>query len=182
MKNPFFNIQKFWANPGEGNLPRDYDSKAGRSEFLYDFIKGEVHFSTEIMELGCNCGRNIRYLAGKGYTNIFGIDLSAEAIKYGKGLPIYCQTIEDFYKGEDIPEMVYSMAVLEHLPKKSEWVFEKMAESRYIVTIEDEISDNTVCFPRNYKTIFEKLGKKELKHITEDSNLFVRKFEARFFG
>ena len=179
--NPFFDIQKFWANPSGGNLPSDYASKISRSEFLFEFIKDVVPFKTEIMELGCNCGRNIRYLGNLGYTNVFGIDLSEEAIKYGAGLPIYRQTIEDFYKSEDIPEMVFSMAVLEHLPKKSEWIFEKMADSRYVLTIEDELSKNSVCFPRNYKEIFGGFGMREVKHQTENTGLFVHKFEARLF-
>ena len=171
----------YWDNPEEGNKPADYASKIGRSEFLFEFIKDVVPFKTEIMELGCNCGRNIRYLGQKGYTNVFGIDLSEEAIKYGAGLPIYRQTIEDFYKSEDIPEMVFSMAVLEHLPKKSEWIFEKMADSKHVLTIEDELSKNSVCFPRNYKEIFGGFGMREVKHQTENTGLFVHKFEARLF-
>lgn len=171
----------YWLSPGGGNEAVDYWGKWDRSEFLYEFMRGVVPFGAEVMELGCNCGRNIKYLSDRGYTNIFGIDINAGAVAFTKGLPIYCQSIEDFYKGDDIPEMVFSMAVLEHLPIESEWVFEKIAQSRYVLTIEDEARRGVINYPRNYKKIFEGLGMKEIRHQTEDTGLFERKFEARLF-
>ena len=76
------------------------------------------------------------------------------------------------------------MAVLEHLPKESEWIFEKMVKhSKHIITIEDEKSINKICFPRNYKKIFEDLGMKQI-YECDCQNVhptLTEKFRARVF-
>ncbi len=47
------------------------------------------------------------------------------------------------------------MAVLEHIHYKSNWIFNEMIRiSKYILTIEDELSISDRHFPRNYKKIF----------------------------
>ena len=172
---------EFWRTVGKGNLPEDYWNHIKRSEFLYEFIKDEIHKSNYILELGCNGGRNIKYLLDKGYW-IQGIDCSPNAVRFAqeKGLPVWQSSIED-YLLEGKPEVLLCMAVLEHLPKESEWVFEKMTKARYIICIEDEITDSARHFPRKYKEIFEGLGMKEIKHQTDNGGTFHAKFEARLF-
>jgi SAM-dependent methyltransferase len=171
--------KKYWLNPGEGNEPKDYWKHIERSEFLHKFIDGVIPKETGIVELGCNCGRNVSYLNERGY-DVVGFDMNPRAIEFNKGLPIFCKSIEDFFRMGVVDEMYFTMAVLEHLPEESEWVFKEMAKAKYVLTIEDEKSDNGVCFPRNYKNIFEGLGMKELKHETND-DFFVTRFEARLF-
>jgi len=50
----------YWLNVGVGNLPEDYANKVERSEYLYQFIKDIIPKDLYIVELGCNCGRNVR--------------------------------------------------------------------------------------------------------------------------
>lgn len=183
-KAGLLDVSKYWQEPGNGNNPEDYWSKTGRSEYLYEFIKDVIPKDKRLLELGCNCGRNVKYLVDRGY-KVSGIDIRQEAIDFGKqrGVNnIETYKIEDYFRS-NISEIdvIYTMAVLEHIPIKSEWIFERMARLEYVIVIEDEISKNWTKFPRNYKEVFENLGMKEIKHQTEDTGLFCTKFEARIF-
>ena len=167
-----------WTKPGIGNEPKDYWKHIERSEFLHRFIDGVIPKNIDIVELGCNCGRNVAYLNSKGY-KVFGFDINPNAIEFNKKLPIWEQSIEDYFSQDVEVGMYFSMAVLEHLPFSSDWVFEKM-NAKYIVTIEDEITNGGVFHKRNYKEVFENLGYKEIKHETNDE-FFVTQYEARLF-
>lgn len=167
-----------WLKPGAGNEPVDYWSHIERSEFLYKFID-VVPKDLNIVELGCNCGRNVFYLNDKGF-NVTGMDINPNAIEFNQGLPIWCQSIEDYFRCNPEPDMYFSMAVLEHLPFSSDWVFAEMAKAKYVLTIEDEITDGGAFHKRNYKEIFESLGMEEIKHETND-DFFVTRYEARLF-
>jgi SAM-dependent methyltransferase len=173
---------EYWKNPGEGNEPRDYWSKIGRSEFLLSFIEGIIPKDKLILELGCNSGRNLKFLSENGY-NVFGIDINEQAVLFArqKEQSAYSDSIEQFFKTDVLIPVILTMAVLEHIPVESEYIFMDMAKSDYIITIEDEQSKNEICFSRNYKTIFENLGMKEIKHETVTGELFCTTFEARIF-
>ena len=61
--------------------------------------------------------------------------------------------------------LTYTMAVLEHIHRDSEWVFAEIARiSDKLIIIEDERDASEHHFPRNYKQIFEGLGMRELHH------------------
>ncbi len=165
-----------WTNPGSGNEPQDYWKHIERSEFLHKFIDGVIPKDLEIIELGCNCGRNVAYLNSKGYKT-FGFDINPKAIEFKKDLPIWHQSIEDYFSKDVEVDMYFSMAVLEHI--KSDWVFKKM-KAAYILTIEDEITDGGAFHKRNYKEIFESLGYRQIKHET-NREFFITPYEVRLF-
>ena len=55
-------------------------------------------------------------------------------------------------------DLIYTMAVLEHIHWDSEFIFEsiKKISSKYIITIEDEFTSwSDRHFPRNYQKVFE---------------------------
>ncbi len=169
-----------WTNPGQGNKPIDYWGHIERSEFLYKFIDGVIPKDIDIVEIGCNCGRNVWYLNDKGY-NVTGFDINPDAIDFNQGLPIWCESAEDYFNNKRFVKrmgMYFSMAVLEHLD--CEWIFKEMAKAKYVLTIEDEITDGGCFHKRNYKDIFEKLGMKEIKHET-NNEFFVTRYEVRLF-
>ena len=62
-------------------------------------------------------------------------------------------------------DVVFSMAVLEHLHPDSEWVFAELARKsrRLVITIEDEGNRNWRAFPRNYRAVFEQLGFEQME-------------------
>lgn len=169
----------YWLNPGKGNLPMDYWSKTERSEFLIDFIKDLP--KGEILEIGCNSGRNLKYLTENGFT-AFGIDINPEAVEFAKafGNDAFNFTIEEYFKSEGDDNIILSMAVLEHLPYSQNWVLAEMAKANYVICIEDEKTKDKEFYPRNYKNVFESLGMTEIKHET-NVDLFVRPFECRIF-
>ena len=126
---------------------------------------------SSILELGCNVGRNLEYLRVAGYTNLAGIEISPRAralreehypeleIEYYEG------SIEERILDCGTFDVVFSMAVLQHIHPDSDWIFAEIARvaQRGIVTIEDEVRDTKSLWPRNYGTIFTSLGYTEIR-------------------
>ena len=62
-------------------------------------------------------------------------------------------------------DLVYTMAVLEHLHSDSEFVFKEIARvtKKHLFVLEDEEGISKRHFPRNYKNIFESFGLKQVE-------------------
>ena len=180
-------IHFYWKNPNDGvNSPESYLSKRAnqRTKSLVNLVKYlPIHKKDKILELGCNVGRNLEALRRANYTNTFGIDINVKAIDLGeKCFPelrgLYYGSIEEWIielKDNDF-ELVFTMAVLEHIHPSSEWIFKEIARiTKYLITIEDEHSESWRHFPRNYKEIFVGLGMAQIKmtKIKGLSNAFV---------
>jgi len=186
--------------------PRDKDNSAAlylkegglRSKFLVKLIKKHTtSFQNSVLEIGCNVGRNLNYLSHAGYKKLSGIEISTEAVKLmKKSYPVLCKSakiynspVERIIKklGDSQFDIVFSMAVLQHIHRDSEWIFREMARitKQYIITIEDEHGLTWRHFPRNYKTIFGKLNVVQVeqmncKHIKGLSkNFMARVFKKR---
>jgi hypothetical protein len=98
----------------------------------------------------------------------------------------YEGSIEDRIKELEEYDLVFTMAMLEHIHSDSEWVFSEMARKakRYLITIEGEKkNESELHFPRNYKNIFEGLGLQQVyeKHLSQKEGLNT-KFYARVFS
>src|SRR4030042_417388 len=100
-------------------------------------MKNQSDIFNSTLELGCNCGRNLKFLQDDGYTNLTGIDISQEAIDYSKKVypelnaylivsPI--EEIIDSFKLKSF-DVVFTFAVLMHIHQHSAWVFNKIKES-----------------------------------------------------
>lgn len=177
-------------SPRKANRPDNYLKPLERSEYLYENIKGIVPSHARILELGCNVGRNLAYLREKGYSNLIGIEINHDAIALGaqKGnfgyITVWESSIEHYFNVIKVGfDLIFTMAVLEHLHPKSEWIFEKMAKaSKYILTIEDEASRSFQHTARNYKEIFESFGMEEIKsencnHVFPGKQMILRLFK-----
>ena len=184
-------IQEFWQK-AENDSWLKYSVGQEKSIFLANLMeKLPLRKNGKILELGCNIGRNLSYLQTIGCTNLFGVELNKEAVKQSKKFypnlkaKITNSTIEDFARnGFGRYGLIFTMAVLEHIPKESEWIFQSMAtHAKYIITIEDEKSINKICFPRNYKKIFENLGMKQIykTHCNGVHPTLTKNFTARIF-
>ncbi|MDH3678095.1 MAG: class I SAM-dependent methyltransferase [Nitrosopumilus sp.] len=191
-------IHDYWKNPNDDkNNPEVYARQEAteRSAFLYK-ITQQCNISTKskIIELGCNVGRNLNYLSQKGFTNIYGIEISENALekmkeiypKMSSSIEVFHSAIEDkisqFEKDEF--DLVFTMAVLEHVHTDSEWIFEEIVRitKRYLITVEDEKGTSWRHFPRNYRKIFEKLGLEEILEMKCDEVPDLPKsFRARVF-
>jgi SAM-dependent methyltransferase len=168
------NLLEYWKNPTDvSNLPHHYlEPKAkARSEFLLRIL-GSHGCSIEhrILEIGCNAGRNLHYLWNAGYKNLSGIEISQNAIMVlreqfpdmAEHIGLYNAPVEEVIRGisDGRFDVVFTMAVLEHIHSESEWIFREIARITkcLLVSIEDEKGEGLRHFARNYKKIFEPFG------------------------
>lgn len=179
------NVLDYWRNPPDAiNKPESYAKFQKRSDFLMSFLPDYVDITSSIVELGCNCGRNLNALYLAGYKDLSGVDINTSALCYGatqyKELfdegRFYNESIESWLKTNPKQyDCIFTMAVLEHIPKESAWVFTNIsAKARHvIITVEDERSGSPRHFPRHYRDIFTKLGWAEVftKEATQADEL-----------
>lgn len=168
------NLLAYWSNPPDAiNKPQSYAKFVKRSEFLMSFLPDYVDTTNSILELGCNCGRNLQALYQAGYKHLSGIDINTGALVWGatqypdlySSAEFYNEAIESWIKTNPKQyDCIFTMAVLEHIPKESEWVFKSIAvkSRKVIITVEDERSGSPRHFPRNYADIFNGLGWKQV--------------------
>jgi SAM-dependent methyltransferase len=125
-----------------------------------------------IIELGCGTGRNLAGLKAVGFSNLYGVEINADAIKLGResfplleGIDILCSSIEDAIN--DLPEAdcYYTQGVLMHLPPTSDWVHEVIARKaqKLIMTSENEDHGYVIAWARDYGKIFQGFGWIELE-------------------
>jgi SAM-dependent methyltransferase len=169
---------KFWREEGTGgNVPERYaDASPERSEFLCGLINKLSVVSPAILEIGCNCGRNLACLYDNGYNRLTGIDISAQAIALLRerypgmavAAKIFTAPVEDIILDIQDSEfdVVYSMAVLVHIHPESDWIMAEIARitGRFLITIEDETTSTLRHFQRNYREVFEGHG---LRQVSE---------------
>jgi len=175
-------VRNYWKWPADKeNFPEAYTIPVARSEFLVKLFNENIKenkVNKKILEIGCNVGRNLHYLFNAGHKNLAGVEISEEAValmkkvypEMAKQTKIYNNSIEDEIKNfeDNAFDVVFTMAVLEHIHPESEWIFPEIARitKNYLFTIEDEKS--TKCygrFPRDYKEIFKSLNMKQIKEI-----------------
>ncbi|MEC5424232.1 class I SAM-dependent methyltransferase [Virgibacillus sp. C22-A2] len=183
-------IHDYWINQC---LPDNYLPHVKRSEFLFAYIQKYIDQSCKVLEIGCNLGRNLNYLYENNFNNLTGIEISKEAInKLKKAYPELYEHAEIVHSPVEniinkLPEnsydLVFTMAVLEHIHPDSVWIFPEIARvtGSYLITIEAEKSSHWRIFPRNYKDIFEKLGFKQVEESRCERKLGLGAYTLRVF-
>jgi SAM-dependent methyltransferase len=125
-----------------------------------------------ILETGCNTGKVISALIGEGFENISGIEINPHAIEIGrnafpalKNVEIINANILDVIKEVPEVDVIYSCGVYMHIPPKDDWVFEEIAQKarRMILTTENEKETDFYKWGRNYRTVFESLGWRQVE-------------------
>lgn len=189
-------LHQYWKEPWDDpNLPQSYLEGEPRSQFLVEIVKRYAHPNARILEIGCNVGRNLNYLFLAGFKELSGIEISEKAVQLLKqsypkmaGHASICnksveESIRDFEDNEF--DVVFTMAVLEHVHEDSEWIFSEIVRITrgFLITIEDERCVSWKHFPRNYKAVFEFEGMKQVEEINCSkveglySNFFARVFK-----
>ena len=197
--------QNFWKDPIKSdeqdkgkNDPKDYLSfKDRRSPVLLEILDHYVKDrDLKILELGPNAGRNLNYLYVNGYKKLSGIEINPNAVSLlKKEFPLLSENIELSSLEDSLPrkksdeyDVVFSMAVLEHISKESEFIFNEIQRisSSFIITIEDETTNWSIRhFPRNYKEVFESESWKEIfsanckEYDCLDDRFFIRVFRKQ---
>jgi len=164
-------LHDYWRRPSRENSYRKYMSgkdKKERSEYLVSVVKKYIPVTefSSILELGCNVGRNLKFLWKAGYRNLTGVDINRSAISMARRFvpraTLVHGTIEDFIKTKERYSLVFTMAVLMHVKNGDINLFEKIATMAedYIITIESEIQKDGKrrIVGRDYREIFEDLG------------------------
>lgn len=173
-------LHSYWRDPSNYseknnfNYEKDYLKCSERSIKLVELFNKYASNDDKILELGCNVGRNLHYLYSGGYHNLMGIDINRKAIELG--LQHYTELSKDnFICGEigrelntikpDSYDIIFTMAVLEHIHPKEQHIFFNMVRiaSKFIITIEDEDAVYWRAFSYRYKDLFEYLNCKELE-------------------
>jgi SAM-dependent methyltransferase len=191
-------LHDYWRDTRDAaNAPELYvgekESQRRRSEFLVELVSRHVATDERILELGCNVGRNLHYLAAGGYRYLVGLDINERALALARSAfpdtagraqlisgPVE-EIVTRFSDGEF--GLVFTMAVLEHIHTTSEFVFAEMARiGRALITIEDERSMSERHFPRNYADVFTALGLRELEHHRCETHGLPPGFVARVFS
>jgi SAM-dependent methyltransferase len=191
---PKDDLHAFWRAPDAPNRPEEYVAHTGRSRFLVEFIRPHVGSDPTILEIGCNVGRNLAHLYDAGYHRLTGIEINGDALRLlAETYPDMAQAstlinapVEDAIR--EIPDasidLVYTMAVLEHIHPDSEWIFDDIVRiSRgAVVTVEDEHGTSIRHTPRDYREVFESRGLRQVAHQSIDAEGgFGTAFEARVF-
>lgn len=186
-------IHAFWR---ERVGPAGYLKPVARSTELVKYIAALKLDNPSILEIGCNCGRNLNYLWQAGFKDLEGIEISprAQAVfrqKYPAcGANFLLGPVEQWIDGypPNCFDVVFTMATLLHIHPQSEWVFARMVRitRRYLLTVENEasaainINGEQFHFPRNYQQIFEQLGLKQVDMRNGFGDL--KKYTARLFA
>lgn len=168
-------IHAYWKAPYDGiNEPTDYLQGEERSRFLLELVRRHLGSTGSVLEVGCNVGRNLNFLYQAGFAPLAGIEISENAVALlRKNYPelaahvrIILSPVEEAIRTLNDREfdLVFTMAVLEHIHSESEWVFGEMVRvcGRYLITIEDENELSWRHFPRNYRHVFEPLGMRQV--------------------
>jgi 2-polyprenyl-3-methyl-5-hydroxy-6-metoxy-1,4-benzoquinol methylase len=176
-------LHSYWRRPPDaGNKPTDYLEGGARSQWLVELAQRHLAVASpgdaatkNVLEIGCNIGRNLNAFERAGFHRLSAIEINAEAIELlkqhfpnvGKAAQIYVGPVEEAIKTYDAGQfdLVYTMAVLEHIHRDSEWIFTEMVRitRHLIITIEDERGFSERHFPRCYDKIFTELGMTEIE-------------------
>jgi 2-polyprenyl-3-methyl-5-hydroxy-6-metoxy-1,4-benzoquinol methylase len=154
-----------------------------------------VNRDAKILEIGCNVGRNLNALFLSGFRNLEGVEISESAVQLlNQSYPemasrtrIHNEPVEEIISkfGNGAFDLVFTMAVLEHIHPDSAWIFAEMARitNAFLVTVEDERGVSWRHFPRDYKKVFEPLRMRQIEAIDcrevdgLGSSFFARVFE-----
>ncbi len=162
--------QEYWANPDGQNKAGFYEpDTAGKKALLLGIVNKYLDKKDSILEIGCNVGRNLNVLSEDGYKNLSGLEISSAAVEAGKSMfpklkaKIHVGALEDLVTTLPEYDVIFSLAVFEHIHFLSDWVFPEIQKraKKFIITIEDEKNKTWKHFPRNYKNVFNALEQVE---------------------
>lgn len=161
-------LREFWTQPHpEGNDPADYIVETNRSELLGELI-AEVPKDARILEVGCNVGRNLAWLVDHGWSNVEGVEISPHAVELLRSTypqlasaVVHVGAAEDILPGlpDDGFDLVFTMAVLEHIHPTSGVVFDRIATlAPRVLAIEPKGHQSHRQFAHDIPAVFSRRG------------------------
>ncbi|HEU4426202.1 MAG TPA: class I SAM-dependent methyltransferase [Pilimelia sp.] len=161
-------LHDFWRQPmPPGNSSHDYIGPVGRSHVLLELIS-DLPKTARILEVGCNVGRNLAYLHDNGYRHVEGVEINPHAVERLRttypqlaDVPIHLGPAEEVLPGlpDDGYDLVYTMAVLEHIHPDHSMVFDEIARvGRSVLAIEPPGGVSHRQFPHDIPKVFTARG------------------------
>ncbi len=173
-------LHDYWRDPPDpGNRPEDYlhdPDGEERSRFLVDLLSKHAP-GASVLELGCNVGRNLHYLHEAGFGPLGAIEINENALQQLRAafpaLAAEAALAHGTLESElpKVPggdyDVVFSMAVLEHVHYESDWLMAHVVRSakKFVVTIENEYDVSDRTFPRNYQRVLERHGARQVEVV-----------------
>lgn len=168
--------RKHWKIQNLGDLHgyEKYCIPHPRIPFLVNEVNDLITKEDSILDLGCNCGYYLSILKNNGYSSLSGVDISGNAIEYGrKNLDL---ADVDLFEGsfeEILPklidqnknyDLVYSMGATIELIHPSFDIIKSICElsNKYVIL---SISEWGHSYPRFYEYEFNKHGFLQVKAI-----------------
>lgn len=161
-------LYKFWAQEQPaGNDPEAYIRPTGRSQALLELVS-DLPKGARILEVGCNVGRNLAYLHDHGYV-VEGVEISQHAVNLlRKTYPQLADSQIHIGPAEHVLpriadesfDLVFTMAVIEHIHPNSSVVFDRMSRiARQVLAIEPSWgSTSHRQFPHKVRRLFTVRG------------------------
>jgi SAM-dependent methyltransferase len=131
--------------------------------------------SWHMLEVGCNCGRNLNYLYESDYKNVYGVEINPAAVEHawqvfsGIARKIVVSDAQSFLamRPPNDYDLIYSQSLLLHVPPEDDYLFGQMARvaKRGVLTCEAETNAGSLRrhkYDRNYKAVFGGLGLRQI--------------------
>lgn len=161
-------LYEFWRQPTPpGNSSHDYIRQVGRSMVLRELIS-DLPETARILEVGCNVGRNLAYLHDNGYRQVEGVEINPHAVELLRttypqlaDVPVHVGPAEEVLPGlpDDGYDLVYTMAVLEHIHPDHSTVFDEIVRiGRSVLAIEPSGGVSHRQFPHDIPKVFTSRG------------------------
>ena len=162
--------REYWRsrNIGDPHGPESYLHEDNSIYVMFGDLLKALGGKASFLEIGCNAGRNLNYLLKQGHTDLAGIEINDASVNvvlkdyfpdlYEKGTFYIGNALDEIKKIPDSRyDVVFSIAVLEHIPYEDRALFTEMARvsKQYIAII---TGLKSTLFNHNYERIFRKLG------------------------
>ena len=143
---------------------------SSRSQTVINILKPLITEEYSILEIGCNIGRNLNHLWQAGYKGVRGMEISEHAVKRLRiEYPCLSSTPIDIGPAElsiqkydsNSVDVIFTMAVLEHLHPNSKFLFNEIARvaRRYVLAIEPRHGKRShMQYPWDIKSEFIAVG------------------------
>jgi SAM-dependent methyltransferase len=152
-----------------------------RSETVINMLKPWITSEYSILEVGCNVGRNLNHLYMSGYEKLAGIEINHNAVQRLRRAYTQLKSANvDVGPAEEVLghyrsssfDVVFTMAVLEHIHPSSRTVFSQIARvaRRYVLVIEPSHGRASHRqYPWKIEEEFKSIGLKLIDKRTWDS-------------
>jgi SAM-dependent methyltransferase len=109
-----------WAagDTGRDQTPLNYVTVDADAQKLLDaVVRACPDREAPILDVGCNCGRHLIYLAGKGYRNLTGVDAMRAALKF------FAERAPDVYAKASINHDLFQRFLMRQPDRKYELTY-----------------------------------------------------------